>query len=306
LTSGLDRFTSVAASADGQRLALTLASPKRTLWRLPISNSAAVSAPVRISLTTGAGFSPRLGPNYLLYVSAAQKSDSIWKLINGTSTELWTFAGARLLGGPAVSADGRQIAFPVRQDGQKLLYVMQSDGSKARVVANSLDLEGDPAWAPDGKSISAAAYDHGVPHLYRVPVDGQPPTAFVHEYSRDPAWASDGGFVAYSGADIATTFSVKAVGPDAVTHPLPPLTLSRGARHLVFLRGASALVLLRGQIQHKDLWLVDLKTGSERQLTNFASDFDIRDFDVSADGSEVVLERQQERSDVVMLDRAKR
>ena len=36
LTSGLDRYTSLAASADGRRLVVTLASPKRTLWRLPI------------------------------------------------------------------------------------------------------------------------------------------------------------------------------------------------------------------------------------------------------------------------------
>jgi Tol biopolymer transport system component len=304
LSSGLERFTSLAASADGRRLVLTLANPKRTLWHLPLADSTAVSAPVRISVTTAAGFSPRLGPNYLLYVSATQKSDSIWKLVDGTSTELWTFGGARVLGGPAVSADGRQIAFSVRQDGKKLLYVMQSDGSKARVVASTLDLEGDPAWAPDGKSITSAANDHGVPHLFGVPVDGGAPALLVHEYSRDPAWASDGRFVAYSGADIATTFPVKAVSPNAVAYPLRPLTLSRGARHLVFLGGGSALVLLRGQIQHKDLWLVDLKTGSERQLTNLPADFDIRDFDVSADGREVVLEREQEHSDVVMVDRA--
>ena len=43
-------------------------------------------------------------------------------------------------------------------------------------------------------------------------------------------------------------------------------------------------------MQHKDLWLVDLETGAERQLTNLA-EFDIRDFDVSSDGREVVLER---------------
>src|ERR1700691_782623 len=36
LTPGLDRYTSLAASADGRRLVLTLASPRRTLWRLPI------------------------------------------------------------------------------------------------------------------------------------------------------------------------------------------------------------------------------------------------------------------------------
>ena len=61
-------------------------------------------------------------------------------------------------------------------------------------------------------------------------------------------------------------------------------------------------MLLRGDIQHKDLWLIDLATGTERQLTHLPADFDIRDFDVSPDGREVVLERTQERSDVVLLD----
>jgi hypothetical protein len=45
-----------------------------------------------------------------------------------------------------------------------------------------------------------------------------------------------------------------------------------------------------------------LETGAERQLTNFSPDFDISDFDISPDGREVVLERAQERSDVVLLD----
>ena len=61
-------------------------------------------------------------------------------------------------------------------------------------------------------------------------------------------------------------------------------------------------MLLRGEIQHKDLWLIDLETGAQRQLTNLTPDFDIRDFDISPDGLEVVLERVQERSDVVLLD----
>ena len=35
----------------------------------------------------------------------------------------------------------------------------------------------------------------------------------------DPAWAPDGGFVVYSGPDIGTTFSVKAV--TAEPHRIP-------------------------------------------------------------------------------------
>jgi Tol biopolymer transport system component len=303
LTSGPDRYTSLAASADGRRLVATLASPKTTLWRLPIADATTTgAAAARISLTTSTGSSPRLGPDYLLYVSTTGASESIWKLAHGAGTELWSGQGARIIGGPAISADGSKIAFSIRQHGQAFLYVMQSDGTNARKVADSLDLEGAPAWAPDGQSITSAANDHGIPHLFRVPIDGRSPVPLVSEYSVDPAWSPDGNFVVYSGPDIGTTFAVKAVTADAVVHPLPALTLTRGARHLAFLPGGRSLVLLQGEIQHENLWLVDLETGAERQLTNFAPEFNIRDFDVSADGREVVLERLQERSDVVLLD----
>jgi Tol biopolymer transport system component len=237
-----------------------------------------------------------------LYISANGTSESIWKFADGTASELWSGQGAQIFGGPAIAPDGKHIAFSVRQHGQSLLCVMQTDGTNVRTVADSLELQGSPAWAPDGHSITTAANDHGVPKLFRVPLDGHSPAPFLSEYSVDPAWAPDGRFVAYSGPDIGTRFSVKAVTSEAALHALPVLTLTRGARHLAFLPGGRELVFLQGEIQHKNLWLIDLETGAERQLTNLAPDFDIRDFDVSPDGREVVLERMQERSDVVLLD----
>ena len=228
LTSGLDRYTSLAASADSRRLVVTVASPKTTLWRLRIADSPAeLSAPARISLTTSAAFSPRLGPNYLLYVSATGTSESIWKLANGNGTELWSGLGAQVFGGPVIAPDGRNIAFSVRQNGKTLLYVMQADGTNARIVADSLDLQGAPAWAPDGQSITSASVDDGVPHLFRIPVDGHSPEPFVQEYSVDRVRAPDGHLVVYSGPDIGTTFSVRAVTAEAVARPLRALTLTR-------------------------------------------------------------------------------
>jgi len=61
-------------------------------------------------------------------------------------------------------------------------------------------------------------------------------------------------------------------------------------------------VFLQGEIKHKNLWLIDLDTGTQRALTNLPPDFDVRDFDVSPDGRELVLERAQEHSEVVLLD----
>ena len=307
LTFGPDRYTSLAATADGKRLVVTRASPKATLWRMRINDSSAEPLPpVRLALTPTTTFSPRLGPDYLICVSSSGTSQSIRKQAGEAETELWRGEGAQIVGSPAISADGGHIAFSVRQRAQTLLYVMQADGTNARVVADSLELQGSPAWTPDGRSIMSAASDHGVPHLFEVPIDGGPPAAFLRDYSVDPAWQPSGRFVVYSGPDIGTTFPVNAVTPDGLAYSLPRLTtLTRGARHLKFLSGGRELAFLRGEIKHKDLWLMDTETGAERKLTNLPGNFDIRDFDISADGHEVVLERVQERSDIVLLDLAR-
>jgi hypothetical protein len=180
--------------------------------------------------------------------------------------------------------------------------VLQADGTNPKVVTDSLELEGAPAWAPDGQSITTAAVDRGQPRLFRVPMNGSAPSLLLSEYSVDPVWAPDGRFVAYSGPDIGTTFSVKAVTTEGTAYSLPAVTLTRGARRLVFLPGGHEVVVLRGEIRHKNIWAIDLKTGAERQLTAFTPDFEIRDFDVSSDGREIVVERLQEQSDVVLLD----
>jgi Tol biopolymer transport system component len=182
------------------------------------------------------------------------------------------------------------------------LYVIQADGANAKILTDSLDLQGSPAWAPDGQSITSAVNDHGVPRLFRVPIDGRPPVRFLQAYSVDPAWSPDGRLVVYSGPDIGATFPVNAVDADGAEQPLAAMALTRGARHMAFLGKGRTLVFLRGDIQHKNLWTRELSTGAERQLTNVAPDFNIRDFDISPDGREVILERVQERSDVVLLD----
>jgi Tol biopolymer transport system component len=303
MSSGLDRYTSLAASADGRRLVATVTRPKETLWRLPVVDIAIQTSPAtRIALTTGSGSSPRLGPKYLMYVSSKGASDGIWKLADGTTTELWSAPGVRIIGGPAIAADGQRIAFSIEQSGRTKLYVMKADGTDARVVTESLALQGAPAWAPDGRSITVAAIDNGAPHLYRVPLGGRPPVRWVQEYSVDPVWDPDGHFVVYSGPDIGTTFSVKAVTADGNPYPMTNLTLTRGARRLRFLPGRRALLVLRGEIEHKNLWLIDLDNGTERQLTNLERDFNVRDFDVSPDGREIVLDRLQEHSDLVLID----
>jgi Tol biopolymer transport system component len=301
LGSGLDRYTSLSASADGRRVVATLANLKGTFWRMPIANAVAASAPTPVSLSTGRGFSPRLGRSYLLYASADGARQGIWKVADGSTTELWGTTDARIIGGPEIGPDEKRVAFSVEQRGKTLLYTINADGTNARVVTDALDLRGNPAWTPDGQTITSAVNVDGKPQLFQIALDGKA-TPFVQEYSVDPVWSLEGDLVLYSGPDVGATFQVKAVSGAATPHPIPNLTLTRGARRLRFLPGRRQLVAMRGEIQHKDLWLIDLETGQQRQLTELPSDFTIRDFDVSPDGRDIVLERVQEHADVVLIE----
>ena len=134
-------------------------------------------------------------------------------------------------------------------------------------------------------------------------LDNSPPSPLVSEYSIDPVWSPDGKFLIYSGADVGTTFPLRAVARDGRPYPIPPLILTRGARRIAFRPDAASIVLLRGDVGHKNFWLVDLRTGAERQITELVPDIAISDFDLSRDGSAVLFDRIQESSRIALIER---
>jgi dipeptidyl aminopeptidase/acylaminoacyl peptidase len=233
-------------------------------------------------------------------------TDAIWKLAEGRSTELWSGADGRAIEGPAIAPDGQRIAFVAQKRGQMQLHVMNADGSGTRRIAADLDVRGAPAWSPDGRWLAIAAVRDGDPKLVKVPVDGGAPVTLTAETAFNPSWAPSGRFLVYTGPDVGTTFRLKAVAADGSPRTVPDLVLSRGARRLAFRGSDDVLVVLRGDISHKEFWEVDLRTGRLRQLTDLGRSFLVGDFDVSRDGGEIVFDRLNEESDIVLIDRPAR
>jgi Tol biopolymer transport system component len=307
ISLGVEQYTSVAASADGRRLVATVANPDAGLWRVPILDAVAEESDAhRIPLPTVRGLSPRIGPGYMLYLSSKGGNDGIWKLDNGNAIELWNGSLGRVLGGPAVSPNGQRIAFAVQKGDLNRLYVMNADGTGVTELANSPTFRGAPAWAPSGEWLTLAADQNQTKGLFKVPLDGGAKVALVAEQLANPVWSPDGRFVVSSGVEVGTTFPLKAVTADGRPHPIPELVLSRGANRYAFLPGRPVLVVLKGDVWHKNFWLVDLATGQQRQLTNFSREFLISDFDISADGKEIVFSRSKENSSIVLIDIPKR
>jgi Tol biopolymer transport system component len=198
------------------------------------------------------------------------------------------------------------VAFGVRKEGRTSLAVVNADGTGAQEVAPGLQVQGSPAWAPDGRSLTVSAPQDGAPRLFRVPLDGSAPAVLVAEHAAEPAWSPDGALLAFSGPDVGTTFPVRLVAADGAGSPLRAPTLTRGARHLVFLPGGRALLVLRGEIDHKNLFRVDLETGAEEPLLTLPAEVDVRDFDLSSDGRELVLEQVKDNSDLVLIELPRR
>jgi serine/threonine protein kinase/Tol biopolymer transport system component len=305
LNVGLERYTSLAASADHSRLVATVADFSSELWRVSVGGEGAPAhSAERMASITGSASAPRFGPGFIAYVLNSGARRGIYKYANGTTTELWGDTALDRLGAPMLTADGRRVAFTVERGGTTQLYTMDSDGHNLKAVTRSLPLRGDLAWAPDGQSVVAAVTSDGEPRLARIFLDSTPPQSLVSDYSVDPVWSPDGKYFLYSGAQVATTFPLRASAPDGRPYNLPGLILTIGARRVAFARESGSLVFLRGGIDRKDFWQLNPKTGIERQLTELPANFVIGDFDVSPDGSEIVFDRVQESSSVVLIERA--
>jgi Tol biopolymer transport system component len=269
---GLEEYTSVSASADGRRLVASVANPTRNLWSVPVSErpveDAGVSAFASPNVRAAA---PRFGPDFLLYLSSSGRGDGIWKLKNGSATELWKGSDGAVVAAPAVSADASEICFVVDRNNRGTLYRMASDGSGAKAFGSSINVaaaRGAPSWSADGKWVAVTARDGDSFPLLKVPVDGGAPVRLVAGLTRHPVWSPDGRFIVYSEVQAMGPDRLRAVTPEGLAVAVPDVRIRQRSGRYRFVPGTSnLLVVAQGEIWEQDFFVVDLVTGRRRQLT---------------------------------------
>ena len=306
--SGLEQYTSVSASRDGRRVVATVTNPTASLWQVPVLDRSAVESDVQpYPVPTIRALAPRFGGTSLFYLSAQGTGDGLWRLQDGQVSEVWRGADAMLSDPAAVSPDGGRVAVVVRREGRRHLMIMTAEGTNVRTLAPSIEIQGAAGqsaadWSPDGTWIVAGGRDAAGAALFKIPVDGREPVRLVTGQASNPIWSPTGDLIVYAGPLVAGQTALLGVRPDGRAVDLPAVRVRQGGYR--FLRDGKRLVFLPVNVS-LDFWLLDLSSKATRQLTHLADRGDLRTFDITPDGNQIVFDRSRENSDIVLIDLAR-
>jgi Tol biopolymer transport system component/DNA-binding winged helix-turn-helix (wHTH) protein len=302
---GVEEYPTVSAGSGTSRntLVATVSTPKSALFTVSIADAVLPeSATQRLDLPVTHAVSPRFGPGFVLYLSSRHGAQGLWKLAAGAATELWRGEDGGVIGPPSVTHDGERIAFPVHKDGRNRLYAVRADGSDLRPLKSDFDVLDAGSWSADGRWLAVSGRGTAGSQIFKVAADGSASAALTQPVSLLPLWSPDGSFLIYSQSVNGPGYAVRAVMPDGKAQAFPDLWVPRGGDRYRFVPDGSGVVLLLEENGRQNFWLLDLRSGARRQLTDLAQDATIRSFDVSRDGKEIIFDRIRDNADVVLID----
>ena len=162
---------------------------------------------------------------------------------------------------PAISPDGRLVAFAGYSDAGEDLVVASVDGLDPRVLARAVDGGISPIrWTPDGAWIyyGENPWDGRAPVTYRVPAaGGAPDTVHAGEANR-PGLSPDGQVLVVGGGGA----ELRVLTADG--NPLRTLSLEPDVQPVGW-RGDRTLVLASAP-RRRTLRLLDVATGEAREI----------------------------------------
>lgn len=151
----------------------------------------------------------RASPGVIVYACPTGSGEAIFQCRpDGTGVQQLTDGTTRDTG-PALSPDGKRIAFASNRQGFMQLYLFDLATKNVTTLASHLMGASSPSWSPDGAMVAYVATDHGHSQIFITSALGGGSTNLsrsnTHETS--PCWSPDGSHLCwvtdrYGGMDL--------------------------------------------------------------------------------------------------------
>lgn len=121
---------------------------------------------------------------------------------------------------PAVSPDGKQVAFASNRDGQWDLYILSLSSGETSRFTDTPQYDGSPSWSPDGSYLAYETYGTDLEVVIQTVKDQQLPIPLSESPAADhsPAWSPGGREIAFistrSGEPEVWLANLDTVGAD--------------------------------------------------------------------------------------------
>ncbi|HXH97647.1 MAG TPA: LpqB family beta-propeller domain-containing protein [Gaiellaceae bacterium] len=166
---------------------------------------------------------------------------------------------------PAVSPDGKKVAFVSNRDGNDEIYVMSITGGRATRLTHDTTADEEPSWSPDGKQIAYVDARAGHDEIAVMNADGSGAHLLTNTPTKaangEPAWSPDGTRIAFS--SNAPQQAIYTMKPDGSN-----VTLVTATTVLNVNPAWSPDATRIAYADRNDLWIVPAAGGAPTQLTH--------------------------------------
>jgi serine/threonine protein kinase/Tol biopolymer transport system component len=308
ITNDPNSYDVVSLTEDSGTLAALQTEQLMSLWVMPGGDSGRAAQVISgkrqdlVSLSLGGlSWTP---DGKLLYASDESGNDDIWLMdADGSNHRQLTFDNHQDLQ-PAISRDGRYIAFVSYRTGRSHVWRADVDGGNPKQLTDG-KYEDSPQISPDGQWVIYHSIEPARDSVWKVPIDGGTPTLLTASPSRQPAISPDGRFVACFSHDgpASAAWKIAVVpldgGPPVRFFDAPPAINS----HFDALRWTPDGQALTYPVTQKgvtNIWSQPLDGGQPKQLTDF-KESRIFSFAWSPDGARLACVRGVEAHDIVLV-----